>query len=89
MCKHTEICIAKERVCDGKWDCYDGSDEDLRGICVGNFSCAQDEFRCDSMTCIPDYLVCDGRADCEDRSDEKWTVCRAFLFLVVLLKDIH
>ncbi|EYB93681.1 hypothetical protein Y032_0180g824 [Ancylostoma ceylanicum] len=76
MCKHTEICIAKERVCDGKWDCYDGSDEDLRGICVGNFSCAQDEFRCDSMTCIPDYLVCDGRADCEDRSDEKWTVCR-------------
>ncbi|KAK6725534.1 hypothetical protein RB195_004075 [Necator americanus] len=75
-CKHTETCIAREKICNGKWDCYDGSDEDLRGICAGNFSCGPDEFRCDSMTCIPEYLLCDGRADCEDRSDEKWTVCR-------------
>ncbi|VDN29718.1 unnamed protein product [Cylicostephanus goldi] len=76
MCKHTENCIAKDKLCDGNWDCYDGSDEDIRGVCAGNFTCGQGEFRCDSMTCIPEYLVCDGRADCEDRSDEKWTVCR-------------
>ncbi|KAK6014989.1 Low-density lipoprotein receptor domain class A, partial [Ostertagia ostertagi] len=33
MCKHTEICIDIGKVCDGRWDCYDGSDEDIRGIC--------------------------------------------------------
>ncbi|KAK5977541.1 hypothetical protein GCK32_003906, partial [Trichostrongylus colubriformis] len=76
MCKHTELCIDIGKVCDGRWDCYDGSDEDIRGICAGNFSCSNREFRCDSMTCIPEHLVCDGRADCEDRSDEKWTVCK-------------
>ncbi|VDP36380.1 unnamed protein product [Heligmosomoides polygyrus] len=70
------MCIDIGRVCDGKWDCYDGSDEDIRGVCAGNFSCSKDEFRCDSMTCISEHLLCDGRADCEDRSDEKWTVCK-------------
>ncbi|KAK6041510.1 Low-density lipoprotein receptor domain class A [Cooperia oncophora] len=76
MCKHTEICIDIDKVCNGRWDCYDGSDEDMRGICAGNFSCSNKEFRCDSMMCIPEHLVCDGRPDCEDRSDEKWTVCK-------------
>uniref|UniRef100_A0A0K0D4M8 Low-density lipoprotein receptor domain class A n=1 Tax=Angiostrongylus cantonensis TaxID=6313 RepID=A0A0K0D4M8_ANGCA len=76
MCKHTEICIPKEKVCDKKWDCLDGSDEDIRDVCVANFSCSSGEFLCDSLTCIPNRLLCDGRADCEDRSDEGWAVCK-------------
>ncbi|KJH48004.1 Low-density lipoprotein receptor domain class A [Dictyocaulus viviparus] len=36
MCKHTEVCIENEKVCDGKWDCYDGSDEDNRELKAEN-----------------------------------------------------
>ncbi|PIO69126.1 Low-density lipoprotein receptor domain class A [Teladorsagia circumcincta] len=72
MCKHTEICIDIGKVCDGRWDCYDGSDEDIRGICDRVQNCVNGTFACaPTKQCLPNSWRCDGRVDCPDRSDEK------------------
>ncbi|XP_050441670.1 serine protease nudel [Adelges cooleyi] len=62
--------IAPERLCDGRWDCLDKSDENV-------FSCPQsycnrtNVYRCQSSNkCISSELVCDGEGDCPELDDE-------------------
>nr|XP_055065094.1 low-density lipoprotein receptor-related protein 2 isoform X1 [Misgurnus anguillicaudatus] len=67
MCPGTSLCISQSRLCDGKLDCPDGSDEVL---CID--TCAKmGDFLCkDRRKCVERNLVCDGRSHCLDGSDE-------------------
>ncbi|XP_042145560.1 atrial natriuretic peptide-converting enzyme-like [Ixodes scapularis] len=59
-------CVLKKKLCDGKFDCKDRSDE---GDCT---RCMPPLLKCTTgKRCIGEAAVCNGVADCEDNSDEE------------------
>lgn len=63
----SQPCIAKEKRCDGYFDCRNEKDEQN---CPG-VSCRLDQFRCaNGQRCIELNQKCDHRNDCGDNSDE-------------------
>jgi len=76
-------CLKMNKLCNGKWDCVDGSDEThcesklKYPACepVGDemstmCACPKDYGKCDNGLCIPMDKFCDGTNDCLDGSDE-------------------
>ncbi|XP_062558821.1 basement membrane-specific heparan sulfate proteoglycan core protein isoform X3 [Armigeres subalbatus] len=61
-------CIAKSQICDGNYDCTDGSDE--HG-CSKSQRCEPNEFKCRNNKCVFKTWRCDGESDCADGSDEE------------------
>lgn len=61
-------CIQRTQICDGNFDCRDGSDE---SGCSKQNHCEPNEFKCANRKCVLKTWLCDGQNDCEDNSDEE------------------
>ena len=72
QCKSGE-CISNERLCDGKDDCRDGSDETVE-VC-SFLKCPEYSFRCGYGACVAGVAACNGYRDCKDGSDEINSIC--------------
>ncbi|XP_037037177.1 basement membrane-specific heparan sulfate proteoglycan core protein isoform X11 [Bradysia coprophila] len=67
-------CIDKSKICDGIYDCNDGSDE---SSCSTSHRCEPNEFKCNNKKCVLKTWRCDGENDCEDNSDEQACVANS------------
>lgn len=65
-------CLSRGSVCNGRWECPDGSDE---ARCYKGVACDNKSFRCKSGQCLPQYTFCNAVTDCIDGSDEEEGVC--------------
>ena len=67
-------CITKDKKCDGKDDCKDGSDESgCSTSCTGEdeLTCTQESGNLLPLECYTKSQKCDCNNDCKDGSDEK------------------
>ncbi len=74
MFKCTEsYCLPWAFVCDGKWDCPDGDDEQHNEICSQDYICNH-MYKCrnTTQTCLHVGNVCDGKYDCPLQDDEQF-----------------
>ncbi|XP_037822845.1 LOW QUALITY PROTEIN: modular serine protease-like [Lucilia sericata] len=63
-------CISDNKLCDGKVDCGDRSDEIAENCIQFHVICQNSTFRCTYGACIDGKAKCNGVQDCADNSDE-------------------
>lgn len=62
-CVNEDKCLPKSKVCDGKKDCENNSDEQ-------NCPCKDGDIKCKNGQCVSSQKACDGVRDCQDGVDE-------------------
>lgn len=67
-------CIFKHDLCDGRMNCFDGSDETEK-LCKDIF-CPPFAFKCNYGACVGGDAKCNGIEDCFDGSDETTALCK-------------
>ena len=72
-------CVSWTYVCDGKWDCPDGEEEES-SLCLFVFKCDK-MFKCKftNHMCIPLRDICNNRSDCPFYDDEQ--LCKIDTFV--------
>ncbi len=76
-CKDGKRILRETYVCDGKFHCTDGSDEE-DGTCL-EWNCTEGYWKCDSNECIVKENVCNGvSSGCKDESDEAGSLCSSW-----------
>ncbi|XP_017080584.2 serine protease nudel [Drosophila eugracilis] len=74
-------CLPQTAICNDRYDCHDGSDEDETKCRQQKQRCAPGEMKCrTSFKCVPKSKFCDHVPDCEDMTDEP-TICSCFTYL--------
>lgn len=68
VCKSGGV-LDMRRICDGRIDCYDGSDE-IYDLCYRTL-CPMGTFRCQYGACVDKSKKCNGIRDCADGTDEE------------------
>lgn len=68
ICKSGDLLNGIEKLCDGRADCYDASDE-VVDLCSHTF-CPAHHFKCNYGACVHRSKKCNGIQDCVDASDE-------------------
>ncbi|XP_055851780.1 modular serine protease-like isoform X2 [Episyrphus balteatus] len=66
-------CLESEKICDGKIDCFDKSDETTE-MCIQQM-CPPYSFRCAYGACVPEAARCNRTSECADSSDETPVLC--------------
>ena len=79
VCSNNKRCIDYSQVCDLRYDCEDGSDEDH---CTNHVRCNS------SGKLLPKTKKCDGQIDCADLSDECNEQCSKKLLEGIFLKGL-
>lgn len=73
-------CLHEQQMCDGHFDCADGSDEEAE-VCAQR-DCAVTDLRCNNGKCVPKSKFCDHIDDCGDLTDEP-KQCSCYTYLSV------
>ncbi|XP_017135942.1 serine protease nudel [Drosophila miranda] len=75
------VCLPQSAICNDRFDCHDGSDEEEAKCRQLKHRCAPGEMKCrSSFKCLPKNKFCDHVPDCEDMTDEP-TICSCFTYL--------
>uniref|UniRef100_A0A1A9V3W0 SRCR domain-containing protein n=1 Tax=Glossina austeni TaxID=7395 RepID=A0A1A9V3W0_GLOAU len=74
-------CLNDNQLCDSRYDCHDGRDEETKMCQYRKRGCSPSEMKCQSSgKCVPKTKFCDHMPDCEDLTDEP-TICSCFTYL--------
>ncbi|KAL9904995.1 serine protease nudel isoform 3-T6 [Glossina fuscipes fuscipes] len=74
-------CLNDNQLCDGRYDCHDGRDEETKMCQYRKRGCSPSEMKCQSSgRCVPKTKFCNHMPDCEDLTDEP-TICSCFTYL--------
>ncbi|KAJ6641084.1 Serine protease nudel [Pseudolycoriella hygida] len=75
-------CLKEDKICNGRFDCHDGSDESEATCSHRETECSITDLKCGNGKCISKTKFCDHVNDCGDLTDEP-TECSCYTYYSV------